>query len=126
VSNVGSGTNATSEKVMRSIPNEVIRFFFNWPNHSSCSMAMRIIQHLTEMSTRNLLVVKDKHVRLITSLPSVIEFSGKCMRLNMSQSYRSTQPVIMDIFTFLLLHLWHIFPYFFISLCYLKWTASVV
>jgi hypothetical protein len=29
VSNVGSGTNATSEKVMRSIPNEVIRFFFN-------------------------------------------------------------------------------------------------
>jgi hypothetical protein len=40
-----------------SIPDEVIRFL-NWPNPSSCTMALRSTQHLTEMSTRNFLVVK--------------------------------------------------------------------
>jgi hypothetical protein len=40
-------------KVAGSIPDEVIRFF-NWPNPSSRTMALRSIQLLKEMSTRNL------------------------------------------------------------------------
>jgi hypothetical protein len=36
-----------------SIPDEVIGFF-NWPNPSSCAMALGSTQPLTEMSTRNL------------------------------------------------------------------------
>jgi hypothetical protein len=43
----------TSQKVIGSIPNEVIAFF-NWPNPSSRTMALKSAQPLTEMSTRNL------------------------------------------------------------------------
>jgi hypothetical protein len=44
---------ATSQKVEASIPDEVIGFF-NLPNPSCRTMALRSIQPLTEMSTRNL------------------------------------------------------------------------
>jgi hypothetical protein len=43
---------ATSRKVAGSSPDEVD--FFNWPNPSSCTMALGSTQSLTEMSTRNL------------------------------------------------------------------------
>jgi hypothetical protein len=45
---------ATSQKAAGSIPDEVIAFFFNWPNPSSRDMALGSTQPLTEMSTRNL------------------------------------------------------------------------
>jgi hypothetical protein len=44
---------ATSWKVTGFIPDEVIEIF-NWPNPSSCSMALVSTQPVTEMSTRNL------------------------------------------------------------------------
>jgi hypothetical protein len=43
---------AASQKVAGSIPDEV-NAFFNWPNPSSCTMALRSTQPLREMSTRN-------------------------------------------------------------------------
>jgi hypothetical protein len=43
---------ATSRKVAVSIPDVI--GFFNWPNPSSCTMALGSTQILTEMSTRNL------------------------------------------------------------------------
>jgi hypothetical protein len=44
---------ATSRKVAGSIPDEVIEFL-NWPNTSSCTMALGSTQPLTEMSTRKI------------------------------------------------------------------------
>jgi hypothetical protein len=41
------------------VPDEVIGFF-NLPNPSSRTMALRSTQFLTEMSTRNLLEGKDR------------------------------------------------------------------
>jgi hypothetical protein len=43
---------ATSQKVAVSIPDEVTGFL-NWPKPSSRIMALRSIQRLTKMSTRN-------------------------------------------------------------------------
>jgi hypothetical protein len=49
-----------------------IRRIFNWPNPSSCTMALGSTQPPTEMSTTNLLGVKGGlGVRLTTSSPSV-------------------------------------------------------
>jgi hypothetical protein len=45
---------ATSRKVVGSIPDEVIKFFFNLPNSFSRTMAPGSIQPLTEMTTKNL------------------------------------------------------------------------
>jgi hypothetical protein len=45
--------NATSWKVAGLISDEAI-LFFNWPNHSSRTVALGSTQHLTEMYTRNL------------------------------------------------------------------------
>jgi hypothetical protein len=45
---------ATSRKVVVSIRDKVIDFFFNWPHHSSLTMALRSTLPLTEMSVRNL------------------------------------------------------------------------
>jgi hypothetical protein len=45
---------ATSRMVAGSIPEEVIVYFFNWPNPSSRTVALGSTQPLTEMSTRNL------------------------------------------------------------------------
>jgi hypothetical protein len=44
---------ATSQKVVGSIPDEVIGFF-NWPNPSSRIIALGSTEPLTEMSTSNL------------------------------------------------------------------------
>ena len=49
---VGCGT-ATTRKVMGSIPDGVIRTF-HCHNPSGCTMALRLTQPLTEMSTRNI------------------------------------------------------------------------
>jgi hypothetical protein len=58
---------ATSQKVTGSSPNEVD--FFNLPNPSSRTMAPRLTQPLTEMSTRNLPGVKDSQRVGLTTLP---------------------------------------------------------
>ena len=44
---------AASQKVAGSIPDGVIGFFFHSHNPSDRTMALRSIQPLTEMSTRN-------------------------------------------------------------------------
>jgi hypothetical protein len=43
---------ATSQRVTGLIPDEIIGFF-NWPNPSSCTMALGLTQPLTQMITRN-------------------------------------------------------------------------
>jgi hypothetical protein len=50
--------------------------FFNWPNPSSCTMALWSTQPLTEMSTRNLPGGKVRQrFGLTTSPPSVSRLS---------------------------------------------------
>jgi hypothetical protein len=49
------------QKVVGSLPKEVFGCF-NWPNPSSCIMALGYTQPLTEMSTRNFLEVKDSQL----------------------------------------------------------------
>jgi hypothetical protein len=55
------GTNSTGWKAMGSIPSEIIAFF-NVP-YSSHIMALGSIQHLAEMSSRNLPVGKGRPAR---------------------------------------------------------------
>jgi hypothetical protein len=63
---------AASRKVAGSIPVEVIGFF-NWPNPSSCTMAVGTTQSLTEMSTRNLPGGKERSARKADSLTAICE-----------------------------------------------------
>jgi hypothetical protein len=50
---VGWRTMLQAGRSRRSIPDEIIGYF-NWPNPSSCTMAMVSTQPLTEMSTTSL------------------------------------------------------------------------
>jgi hypothetical protein len=63
---------ATSPKVVGSIPYEVIGFF-NWPNPSSRTMALRSTQPLTEMSTRNLPGGEGRPARGADNLTAISE-----------------------------------------------------
>jgi hypothetical protein len=62
----------TSRKVAGSIPDEVIRLL-NWPNPFSRTMALGSIQSLTEMSTRNLPVGKERPARKADNLTVICE-----------------------------------------------------
>jgi hypothetical protein len=62
---------ATSRKVAGSSPDEVD--FFNWPNPSSRTMALGSTQPVTEMSTRNLPVVKGRPARKADNLTAICE-----------------------------------------------------
>jgi hypothetical protein len=63
---------AASRKVAGSIPDEFIGFF-NWPNPSSCTMALGSTQPLTEMSTRNLTGGKGRRACKADSLTTLWE-----------------------------------------------------
>jgi hypothetical protein len=59
-------------KFAGSIPDEVIRLFFNWPIASSYTIAIRITQPLTEMSTRNLSESKARPARRADNLSAIV------------------------------------------------------
>jgi hypothetical protein len=63
---------ATSRKVSRSIPDEIIGFF-NWPNPSSRTMALGSTQPLTEKSTWNFPGGKGRPVRGADNLTAICE-----------------------------------------------------
>jgi hypothetical protein len=68
----GHGTMLRAGKVAGSIPDEVIRFF-NWPNPSSRTTALESTQPITEMSTRNLLVGKERPAPKADKLTAICE-----------------------------------------------------
>jgi hypothetical protein len=65
------GHYATNQKVAGRTPDEVD--FFNWPNPSSRTVALRSTQPLTEKSTRNLFEGKGRPERKVNSLTSICE-----------------------------------------------------
>jgi hypothetical protein len=68
---VGSGTIVQAGRSPVQVLDEVD--FFNLPNSSSCTMALRSTQPLTEMSTRNLLGGKKRPAYRADNLDAICE-----------------------------------------------------
>jgi hypothetical protein len=62
---------ATSRKVSGSNLDAI--GFLNWPNPSSCTMALWLSQPLAEMSTRNLPGVKGRPARKAENITAICE-----------------------------------------------------
>jgi hypothetical protein len=79
---------ARSRKVAGSIPDEVIGLFFNLPNPSSCTVALKSSQPRSEMSIRNLPGSKERQARKSDNLTAVCvsRLSRKCGSLDVSQN----------------------------------------
>jgi hypothetical protein len=89
---VGWGTMLRAGRSPVQVPDEVD--FFNWPNTSSRTMALRSTQPLTEMSTRNLPGGKKRPARRADNLAAICEPNvWKCGSLNLSQRYGPPRPV---------------------------------
>jgi hypothetical protein len=81
---VGWGTMLQAGRSPVRVPVEVE--FFNLPNPSSCTKALGLTQHLTEMSTRNLPGGKKRPARKVDNLAAICEPNvWKCGSLNLSQ-----------------------------------------
>jgi hypothetical protein len=85
---------ATSQKVVGSIPIEIIRIFC-LPKPLSYNLALGLTRPLTEMSNSNLPhggVKCNWRVRLTALPPSLSQLSIKCWILDISQTYGSPWP----------------------------------
>jgi hypothetical protein len=97
---------------------------FNLPNPSSRIMAQGLTQTLTEMSKRGL------HVWLTTSPPIVIQLSGKCGSVDVSEPYRLPPPFTRiafrssRVFSFNL-HICRTIPPFTLSSCSSAMTSEL-
>jgi hypothetical protein len=90
---MGHPQHATSRKIAGSTPDEVD--FFNLPNPSICTLTLGLTQPLTEMSTRNLPVVKRRPALKADKLTTICESIvwRKCGSLDVSQPYGPSWPV---------------------------------
>jgi hypothetical protein len=68
--------------------------FFNWPNPSSCTMALGSTQPLTKRSTKNLSGGKGRLMRKADNLTTIVSWlSRKCGSLDLTQTYGPSRAV---------------------------------
>jgi hypothetical protein len=104
---VGWGTMLQAGRSRVRLPMGVIRFF-NWPDPSSCTMAMCLTRPQTEMSTRSLPGSETQPTHKADNLNSILsQLSRKCQRLDILDPCGSPWPVTGIVYLFIInvLHL---------------------